>query len=198
PRVDLDLIKFFIWETRVRLLTYAMLLKYGFNVGDYGRLINPTAIFCCDRDKYYEMLTKADSGTEKGMYEWCLYVLKGLLYERKKLDILLRYNSVKEKILLPSLEAALKASQISFEEYETLKLATNEGEIEAKDIIRKFNIKANRASYFIKNMREKKLIFPREEGKRSYILNLSAQPLMMGIIKSLEKVDLIPRSITKN
>ncbi|MGN1281756.1 MAG: hypothetical protein ACI4UM_07615, partial [Succinivibrio sp.] len=81
---------------------------------------------------------------------------------------------------------------------ETLKLATNEGEIEAKDIIRKFNIKANIASYFIKNMREKKLIFPREEGKRSYILNLSAQPLMMGIIKSLEKVDLIPRSIIKN
>ena len=69
----------------VRLLTYALLLKYGFNVGDYGRLINPTAIFCCDRDKYYEMLTKADSGTEKGIYEWCLYVLKGLLHERKKI-----------------------------------------------------------------------------------------------------------------
>lgn len=182
----------------VRLLTYALLLKYGFNVGDYGRLINPTAIFCCDRDKYYEMLTKADSGTEKGIYEWCLYVLKGLLHERKKLDILLRYDSVKEKILLNSLNAALKASQISHEEYEALKLATNEGELEAKDLIGKFNLKANKASYFIKNMREKKLICPREEGKRSYILNLSAPPLMMGIIKSLENLDLIPQSITKN
>lgn len=175
-----------------------MLLKYGFNVGDYGRLINPTAIFCCDRDKYYEMLTNADSGTEKGIYEWCLYVLKGLLHERKKLDILLRYDSVKEKILLNSLDAALKASQISHEEYEALKLATNERELEAKELIGKFNLKANKASYFIKNMREKKLICPKEEGKRSYILNLSAPPLMMGIIKSLENLDLIPQSITKN
>lgn len=47
-------------------------------------------------------------------------------------------------------------------------------------------------------MREKKLICPKEEGKRSYILNLSAPPLMMGIIKSLENLDLIPQSITKN
>lgn len=93
----------------VRLLTYALLLKYGFNVGDYGRLINPTAIFCCDRDKYYEMLTKADSGTEKGIYEWCLYVLKGLLHERKKLDILLRYDSVKEKNFIEQFGCSFKS-----------------------------------------------------------------------------------------
>ena len=43
----------------VRLLTYAMLLKYGFNVKD-GRILNPTAIFCSD--DYYGYLAGADSG----------------------------------------------------------------------------------------------------------------------------------------
>lgn len=33
----------------VRLLTYAMLIKYGFKVHIGGRIINPTAVFCSDR-----------------------------------------------------------------------------------------------------------------------------------------------------
>src|SRR5690606_33768951 len=41
----------------VRLLTYALLIKYGFRVsGDVGRLLNPAAVFCADRDRYYSML----------------------------------------------------------------------------------------------------------------------------------------------
>jgi Fic family protein len=46
----------------VRLLTYALLIKYGFNVQAGGRVLNPTAVFCNDRDKYYSMLALADSG----------------------------------------------------------------------------------------------------------------------------------------
>jgi len=34
----------------VRLLTYALLMKYGFNVNTGGRVLNPTAVFCNDRD----------------------------------------------------------------------------------------------------------------------------------------------------
>jgi Fic family protein len=182
----------------VRLLTYAMLLKYGFNVGDYGRLINPTAIFCCNRDKYYEMLTCADSGTKQGIYDWCLYVLKGLLIERKKLDVLLQYDSVKDKILIPSIDRALKASQISSEIYDVLNLAVKKGFLETKDIISAFNMKPNKASYMIKTMKENNLIIPKEKGKRSYILNLFATPIIMGIVNSLEQLDLIPKSLNRN
>ncbi len=32
----------------VRLLTYALLIKYGFNVQAGGRVLNPTAVFCND------------------------------------------------------------------------------------------------------------------------------------------------------
>ena len=33
----------------VRLLTYALLIKYGFKVSSGGRVLNPTAVFCNDR-----------------------------------------------------------------------------------------------------------------------------------------------------
>lgn len=49
----------------VRLLTYALLVKQGFNLHQ-GRIVNPTAIFCSDRDAYYEHLTLADKGTSAG------------------------------------------------------------------------------------------------------------------------------------
>jgi Fic family protein len=55
----------------VRLLTYALLMKYGFNVNTGGRVLNPTAVFCNDRDNYYTMLGVADSGTNAGLEAWC-------------------------------------------------------------------------------------------------------------------------------
>jgi Fic family protein len=49
----------------VRLFTYAMLVKMGFNV-NVGRIINPTAVFCSDRNDYYNYLAEADKGTDEG------------------------------------------------------------------------------------------------------------------------------------
>ncbi|MNF56828.1 Fic/DOC family protein [compost metagenome] len=47
----------------VRLLTYTMLIKYDFNVTTGGRVLNPIAFFCSDRDRYYTMLSIADVGS---------------------------------------------------------------------------------------------------------------------------------------
>jgi Fic family protein len=56
----------------VRLFTYAMLVKTGFNV-NVGRIINPTAVFCSNRNDYYNMLSEADKGTDEGMLTWADY-----------------------------------------------------------------------------------------------------------------------------
>lgn len=61
----------------MRLFTYAMLVKLGFNM-DVGRILNPTAVFCSNRDNYYRYLSEADSGTDTRILMWCEYVLKGL------------------------------------------------------------------------------------------------------------------------
>jgi Fic family protein len=70
----------------VRLLTYALLVKYGFNVKTGGRVLNPTAVFCNNRDRYYTMLGQADAGTHDGREAWCIYVLDGMLDELRKVD----------------------------------------------------------------------------------------------------------------
>ena len=102
-----------------------MLLKYGFNVNTAGRILNPTAVFCSNRDKYYEMLSLADEGTEEGIEAWCTYVLNGILEEREKLDILVDYEQVKEKILFPAIRNALNKGLISIEDEKVLILSIN-------------------------------------------------------------------------
>jgi Fic family protein len=57
----------------VRLLTYTLLIKYGFNVKTGGRVLNPTAVFCNDRDRYYAMLAEADTGGPEGREVWCIF-----------------------------------------------------------------------------------------------------------------------------
>ena len=90
----------------VRLLTYALLIKYGFNVKAGGRVLNPTAVFCNDRDRYYAMLARADAGTAQGLEDWCIYVLQGILEELRKVDRLTDYDYLSEKILAPTLAHA--------------------------------------------------------------------------------------------
>ena len=68
-----------------------MLVKQGFNV-DIGRIINPTAVFCNNRDNYYNYLSLADSGTDENILKWCEYVLKGLKVEIEKIDRLLNFD----------------------------------------------------------------------------------------------------------
>lgn len=90
----------------VRLLTYALLIKYGFNVQAGGRLLNPTAVFCNDRDRYYAMLARADSGTSDGLEDWCVYVLQGILEEIRKVDRLADYAYLSQRILAPAVAHA--------------------------------------------------------------------------------------------
>ena len=99
----------------VRLFTYAMLVKLGFNVS-VGRILNPTAIFCNDRDNYYRNLSLADKGTDEGILSWCEYVLKGLKDEIEKIDKLLDYQYLQKEILLPTISHSIERQYITHSE----------------------------------------------------------------------------------
>src|SRR3989339_210211 len=105
----------------VRALTYAMLIKQGFNVRN-GRILNPTAIFCNDREKYYNMLSEADKGTREGMLIWCDYVLSGLLREINKIDKLSDKEYLIKNILMPAFDYSLERQFITKTEHDILKL----------------------------------------------------------------------------
>lgn len=91
----------------VRLFTYAMLVKTGFNV-IIGRIINPTAVFCSNRNNYYNFLSEADKGTDEGIMTWVEYVLKGLEEEIEKIDKLSEYTFLRKEVLLPTISHSLE------------------------------------------------------------------------------------------
>ncbi len=170
----------------VRLLTYAMLIKQGFKVKT-GRILNPTAVFCSDREKYYEMLAEGDKGTDKGLLNWCSYVLNGLNNEISKVDKLTDYDYLAQKILLPAIIFCRERENITKLESEILKIAVNKLVFQSSDIESTMpgKIPAER-SRAIAKLRRNKLIAPLKEGGRKYIINFSNNYLLRGVIIALQ------------
>lgn len=158
----------------VRLLTYALLIKYGFNVKAGGRVLNPTAVFCNDRDKYYAMLALADKGTASGLEAWCIYVLQGMLDELRKVDSLTDYDYLKNKILIPALAYAREKQLVTDLEERILKVAVNKGVVKALDFNTAMPLMTSaQRTYQIKKLVDGKWLEPIEERARKYSIGFS-------------------------
>ncbi|EOG6905602.1 Fic family protein [Flavobacterium psychrophilum] len=176
----------------VRLFTYAMLVKTGFNV-NVGRIINPTAVFCSNRNDYYEKLSKADLGTEEGILEWCEYVLLGLKEEIEKIDKLSDYDYLKKEILLPSITHSLERKYITDVESKILKKVIEHQVIQASDLKDIFSGKVSaEISRQIKKLIDKKMLIPEVDGGRKYIISFDNNFLLRGVIKTLDVKGFLP------
>ncbi|WP_368299454.1 Fic family protein [Kluyvera sichuanensis] len=177
----------------VRLLTYALLIKYGFNVQAGGRVLNPTAVFCNDRERYYAMLSLADKGTEQGLEEWCLYVLSGISSELKKVDQLTNHAFLSEKILYPAIDFSSERGLINLLESKVLKRAVELGTIKAGDLRSVLpDLKPTQVTYQLGKLIERGLLQPIEEGARTYTAKFSNSYLIRGVIKVLREEGFIP------
>lgn len=177
----------------VRLLTYAQLVRSGFRVDVGGRIINPTAVFCSDRNRYYEGLSKADSGTNEGLLAWCEYVLKGLKEEIEKIDRLTDYAYLSKEILLPAIDYSLDRKLVTSIESEVLKVAIKKERFEAPDIKHLFPNKISaHISRFIGRMKEKKMIIPESKNGRKYLINFEDNYLIRGVVEMLGKNGFLP------
>jgi Fic family protein len=176
----------------VRLFTYAMLVKQGFNI-DVGRIVNPTAVFCNDRQKYYDYLGQADSGEEQGLLNWCEYVLGGLKEEIQKIDRLLNYPYLSKEILLPAIEFSLERKVITNIEAKILKVAVGEQIFQASHIrkILPDKIPAE-ISRILRRLKEKKMIVSEKENTRKYLMSFHNNYLLRGIIKALGENGFLP------
>lgn len=176
----------------VRLFTCAMLVKIGFNV-NVGRIINPTAVFCSDRNDYYSNLSKADKGTGEGVLQWSEYVLKGLKEEIEKIDKLTDYDYLRKEILLPTISHSLERKYITDVEAKILKRVIDNQVVQAGDLKEFFVGKLDpEVSRQIKKLINKKMIVPENEGKRKYILRFDNNYLLRGVIKSLGEKGFLP------
>lgn len=176
----------------VRLFTYAMLVKTGFNV-NIGRIINPTAVFCSNRNDYYNYLAEADKGTDDGITKWVEYVLTGLKEEIEKIDRLSDYEYLKKEILSPTISHSLERKYITPAESEILKKVTEKQLIQAADVKDFFPGKPNsEVSRQIRKLIDKKMLVPEREGTRKYVLRFDNNYLLRGVIKSLGEKGFLP------
>jgi Fic family protein len=176
----------------VRLFTYAMLIKNGFNV-NVGRIINPTAVFCSNRNGYYDNLSKADSGSDNDVLEWCEYVLKGLKEEIEKIDKLTDYEYLKKEILIPSINFSLERQIITEIESKILKETIEKQVVQNLDLEKFFKGKAkSEISRQIKKLIDKKMLIPERDSARKYVLRFDNNYLLRGIIKMLDEKGFLP------
>ncbi|MBF4210571.1 Fic family protein [Pseudomonas donghuensis] len=183
----------------VRLLTYVMLIKYGFNVAAGGRLLNPTAVFCNDRERYYEMLAQADAGTAEGQERWCEYVLRGILDELRKLDRLLDYRYLKQAILSPALAHARERALLTELEYGVLRLLLDSDSAIARssDLAAAMpGLNGPQRTYQIKKLVERGMLVPIKPNARQYTLGFSHSYLLRGVIRALTAEGFITQQLS--
>ncbi len=175
----------------VRLLTYALLIKYGFNVKT-GGLLNPSAVFFNNRDKYYEMLTIADKGSDTDILEWTEYVLSGILEEIEKVNKLTDYNFLKEKILIPALNHSLDRGIINDKEFKVLQVAIEKQVLTAKDVSEaNIGLTPRQITTVISSLKSSKTLIPVEDKSRVYYIDFTDTYLLRSIIIMLEKENFI-------
>lgn len=180
----------------VRLFTYALLLKFGFDVQQGGRVLNPTAIFCNDRNAYYDMLSKADTGKTKELEAWCEYVLRGLLIELEKVDRLTRANYLFDNILKPALRYSHERELITDLEMSMLLIAAKQGTAKASDFAPATKkLSSRQRTYQIGKLVERNMLLPIAEGARQYTVGFINSYLIRGVIHALREEGFVPNEL---
>ena len=174
----------------VRLFTYAMLIKLGFNVNQ-GRILNPTEVFFSDRNDYYKYLEKSDYGKKSGILAWCEYVLQGLKEEIEKIDKLLDYDYLAKEILVPAVNFSVERQYITDIEAKILRKAIDKKSLKSSDLKDIFQGKlAAELSRQVKKLVNKKML--QRVGFKDYVISFGHSYLLRGIVKILGEKGFLP------
>ena len=178
----------------VRLFTYAMLLKKNIFISK-ERIVNPTAVFCSDRQKYYDYLSMADKGTDEGLIAWAEYMLAGLKIEIEKIDKLLDYNYLLNTILLPTINDAFERGYINEVEFKVLKVAVQKQIFQAADVSEILEKSSSEVSRIIRSLKEKNMLMPIQENARKYYPLFNNSKLIRSIITKLDENGFLPNNL---
>jgi Fic family protein len=182
-----------------RLLNYAFLIKLGFRVKN-GRILNPSSVFYANRNKYYQMLAKADSLKDNDILAWCEYFLSGLKNEVEKIDSLLDRDYVQNKILFPALRFALDNKHITEREYKILHYLVSRDEMQIKsEELEKVGITGSvNKSRVMARLKDKNIVHPIKEGGRIYTISFVNNILLRGVVENLTKEGFVSDFLNRN
>ncbi|WP_019916509.1 Fic family protein [Methyloversatilis discipulorum] len=182
----------------VRLLTYTLMIKYGFDVRAGGRVLNPTAVFCNDRDRYYAMLSQADTGTQEGREAWCIYVLSGVRDELDKVARLTDQGYLIDRILTPALRHARERESLTQMEERVLMATAHTGIAKAGDLKAAMpGMTEAQRTYQIRKLVERRMLVPIHDGARQYTVGFSNSVLLRGVIRALTAEGFIPEALNR-
>ncbi len=180
----------------VRLLTYALLIKYGFRVNDVERILNPAAVFCADRDHYYAMLAQADRGADDDLEAWCRYVLAGVLEELNKVAQLADYAYLQDRVLLPAVAHARDRQLINEQEALVLAATVKGKTVKSGDLADALpGLSQAQRTYQIRKLVEQGMLAPISEGARQYTIGFSNNMLLRGVVRALTEQGFIPAAL---
>jgi len=178
-----------------RLLTYAMLARQRFVDEDGMRILNPSSVFCIDRQDYYNKLAGADKGSKKGLEDWCLYVAEGIGNEVSRVMKLLDKSYAVENLITPAIEQAHKDGYINDEERQILIVAMAEDIFQAQDVRHIFGktpSDAVQTSRVLSGMKEKGLIMVHPKYQKKYVIKFANKYLIKGVLDQMNKNGLLP------
>lgn len=176
-----------------RLLTYAMLTKYGF-LKKKKTLLNPSSIFCMDRQKYYDMLAEADTGTKEGIEKWCEYVANGILEEINKMFKLLGRDFAVKNLIIPAIKTSRKDEHLAEKEYQILMIATEKDIIQASDVSSIFGATPSdkvKCSRYLSSMVEKGLLYHPPNTPKKYVARFFNKSLLPYVMTAMSENGLI-------
>jgi Fic family protein len=180
----------------VRLLTYALLIKYGFRVSAGGRLLNPAAVFCADRNRYYAMLAQADLGQPPQLEQWCTYVLAGIRDELNKVSRLADYAHLQSTVLRPAVAHARQRQLITPQEEAVLQITIEAGTVKAVDLEAAMpGMSLGQRSYQIRKLVDSGMLQPIRPGARQYTLGFTHNMLLRGVVKALADQGFVPAAL---
>ena len=121
------------WNWRmVRLLTYALLLKYWYDFNQIS-LMNTSSLLCLNRKQYYKFLEEADNWDKENLLKWCEFATSSMCAEVKNIKKFFNgefVNSILEKWIKKLREEKI----VDEKESEMLKLLYSKWGIDNKTI----------------------------------------------------------------
>ena len=156
------------WNWRmVRCLTYSLLIKYWFDK-DWVSLLNPSSLFCLNREKYYRYLSEADRGDEGKLTQWCEYAISWIYDEILHIEKFLDPDFV-SWILSNALEQLYKEWEIDLDQKKILEYLYQNWIVSSKDVAWLVKVNDTGRSRKITNLKDLWLIKPLEGKQYIYV-----------------------------
>ena len=179
-----------------RLLNYSLLMKLGYESTTSLNIFNPSALFFANRKKYYNQLSQADTLKDNDILSWCTYFLDGLRNDLYSMQNLLDKKYI-TSFLTDILNRALEFHDITPKQYDVLLFLIKQPKMSLKSSdLDKFGYKdSGQKTYFVKKLRNKKILKPLKEKGRIYTINLFTSKILMSAIFILRERGFIHESL---